>query len=502
MIKKILVANRGEIAMRIFRTCRVMNISTVAVYTHVDRGALHVRYAEEAYCISSSPEDTSYLKPELILAIAKKTGAAIHPGYGFLSENADFARRCEEEGVIFIGPGADIIAKMGIKTEARKIMREAGLPIVPGTETPVQGIEEVKKVAKEVGYPIMLKALAGGGGKGMRLVRSEEEAETALRLSQSEAGTSFGNDAVYIEKYIENPHHIEVQIMGDKYGNVVHLGERECSIQRRNQKVIEESPSPFVKDETRKKMLKVAVEACKRIGYYSAGTLEFMMDKDQNFYFLEMNTRLQVEHPITEEVVGVDLVKEQIRIANDEVLHLRQEELFQRGHAIECRICAEDTENNFMPSPGIIKQLTEPNGIGVRIDSYVYEGYEIPIYYDPMIGKLIVWATTRQYAIERMRRVLYEYKITGLKTNLSYLKRIMHTPDFVKGEYNTLFIEKNSRMLLRSNGNNEEIENIAMIASYIDYLMNLEENKSSQLPDGRPISRWREFGLQKGVLRI
>ena len=502
MIKKILVANRGEIAMRIFRTCRVMNISTVAVYTHVDRGALHVRYAEEAYCISNSPEDTSYLKPELILSIAKKTGAAIHPGYGFLSENADFARRCEEEGVIFIGPSADIISKMGIKTEARKIMREAGLPIVPGTETPVQGIDEVKKVANEVGYPIMLKALAGGGGKGMRLVRTEEEVETALRLSQSEAGTSFGNDAVYIEKYIENPHHIEVQIMGDKYGNVVHLYERECSIQRRNQKVIEESPSPFVKEETRKKMLKVAVEACKKIGYYSAGTLEFMMDKDQNFYFLEMNTRLQVEHPITEEVVGVDLVKEQIRIANNEVLHLKQEELFQRGHAIECRICAEDTENNFMPSPGIIKQLTEPNGIGVRIDSYVYEGYEIPIYYDPMIGKLIVWATTRQYAIERMRRVLYEYKITGLKTNLSYLKRIMHTPDFVKGEYNTLFIEKNSRMLLRGNGNNEEIENIAMIASYIDYLMNLEENKSPQLSDARPISRWREFGLQKGVLRI
>ena len=502
MIKKILVANRGEIAMRIFRTCRVMNIATVAIYTRVDRGALHVRYAEEAYCISDSPEDTSYLKPEKILEIAKKTGAAIHPGYGFLSENADFARRCEEEGVIFIGPGADIIAKMGIKTEARKIMREAGLPIVPGTEAPVQGIEEVKKVAKEVGYPIMLKALAGGGGKGMRLVRSEEEVEAALRLSQSEAGTSFGNDAVYIEKYIENPHHIEVQIMGDKYGNVVHLGERECSIQRRNQKVIEESPSPFVKEDTRKKMLKVAVEACKRIGYYSAGTLEFMMDKDQNFYFLEMNTRLQVEHPITEEVVGVDLVKEQIMIASGYPLHLKQEDLFQRGHAIECRICAEDTENNFMPSPGIIKLLAEPNGIGVRIDSYVYEGYEIPIYYDPMIGKLIVWATNRQYAIERMRRVLYEYKITGLKTNLTYLKRIMHNPDFVKGEYNTLFIEKNSRMLQRPNSNNEEIENIAMIAAYIDYLMNLEENSSTQSSDGRPISRWREFGLQKGVLRI
>ena len=502
MIKKILVANRGEIAMRIFRTCRVMNISTVAVYTHVDRGALHVRYAEEAYCISESPEDTSYLKPELILSIAKKTGAAIHPGYGFLSENADFARRCEEEGVIFIGPSADIISKMGIKTEARKIMREAGLPIVPGTETPVQGIDEVKKVANEVGYPIMLKALAGGGGKGMRLVRTEEEVETALRLSQSEAGTSFGNDAVYIEKYIENPHHIEVQIMGDKYGNVVHLYERECSIQRRNQKVIEESPSPFVKEETRKKMLKVAVEACKKIGYYSAGTLEFMMDKDQNFYFLEMNTRLQVEHPITEEVVGVDLVKEQIKVADNQVPQLKQEDIKQRGHAIECRICAEDTEMNFMPSPGIIKQITEPNGIGVRIDSYVYEGYEIPIYYDPMIGKLIVWATNRDYAIERMRRVLHEYKLTGVKNNISYLRAIMDTPDFVEGHYDTGFIAKNGEHLKQCiMRTSERAENIAMIAAYMDYLMNLEENKGDAT-DNRPISKWKEFGLHKGVLRI
>ena len=503
MIKKILVANRGEIAMRIFRTCRVMNISTVAVYTHVDRGALHVRYAEEAYCISESPEDTSYLKPELILSIAKKTGAAIHPGYGFLSENADFARRCEEEGVIFIGPGADIIAKMGIKTEARKIMREAGLPIVPGTEAPVQGIEEVKTVAKEVGYPIMLKALAGGGGKGMRLVRSEEEVEAALRLSQSEAGTSFGNDAVYIEKYIENPHHIEVQIMGDKYGNVVHLGERECSIQRRNQKVIEESPSPFVKEDTRKKMLKVAVEACRRIGYYSAGTLEFMMDKDQNFYFLEMNTRLQVEHPITEQVVGVDLVKEQIKIADGQVLQLKQKDIQQRGHAIECRICAEDTEMNFMPSPGIIKQITEPNGIGVRIDSYVYEGYEIPIYYDPMIGKLIVWATSREYAIERMRRVLHEYKLTGVKNNISYLRAIMDTPDFVEGHYDTGFIAKNGEYLQQCiMRTSERSENVALIAAYMDYLMNLEENNSGMATDNRPISKWKEFGLHKGVLRI
>ena len=299
MIKKVLVANRGEIAMRIFRTCRVMNIPTVAIYTHVDRGALHVRYAEEAYCISEDESDTSYLKPELILSIAKKTGAAIHPGYGFLSENADFARRCEEEGVIFIGPSADVIARMGVKTEARKIMAAAGVPIVPGTEEPVSGLEEARRVAVEVGYPIMLKALAGGGGKGMRLVRDEAGLDEAFRLSRSEAANSFGNDAIYIEKYIEHPHHIEVQVLGDKYGNVIHLYDRECSIQRRNQKVIEEAPSPFVKEETRRKMLEIAVEACKKIGYYSAGTLEFMMDKDQNFYFLEMNTRLQVEHSVT-----------------------------------------------------------------------------------------------------------------------------------------------------------------------------------------------------------
>ena len=441
MIKKILVANRGEIAMRIFRTCRVMNISTVAVYTHVDRGALHVRYAEEAYCISESPEDTSYLKPELILSIAKKTGAAIHPGYGFLSENADFARRCEEEGVIFIGPSADIISKMGIKTEARKIMREAGLPIVPGTETPVQGIDEVKKVANEVGYPIMLKALAGGGGKGMRLVRTEEEVETALRLSQSEAGTSFGNDAVYIEKYIENPHHIEVQIMGDKYGNVVHLYERECSIQRRNQKVIEESPSPFVKEETRKKMLKVAVEACKKIGYYSAGTLEFMMDKDQNFYFLEMNTRLQVEHPVTEECTGVDLVRDMITVAAGNPLPYKQDDIEFSGAAIECRIYAEDPENNFMPSPGVITVREAPEGRNLRLDSAAYAGFEVSLHYDPMIAKLCCWGRTRASAISSMARALREYKILGIKTTIPFHQRVLKNAAFLKGEYDTTFID-------------------------------------------------------------
>ena len=448
MIQKVLIANRGEIAVRVMRSCKEMGIRTVAVFSEADRTARHVMYADEACLIGPAASKDSYLNIDNIIKAAKQHHAdAIHPGYGFLSENADFARRCKEEGIIFIGPAAETMEAMGDKIAARKRMIAAGVPVVPGT-------------------------------------------------------SSFGDDTVYLEKFVEEPHHIEFQILGDNHGNVVHLFDRECSVQRRNQKIVEESPSPFLTPELRKEMGEKAVAAAKAVNYSGAGTIEFLVDKNRNFYFLEMNTRLQVEHPITEEVVGVDLVKEQIRIANDEVLHLRQEELFQRGHAIECRICAEDTENNFMPSPGIIKQLTEPNGIGVRIDSYVYEGYEIPIYYDPMIGKLIVWATTRQYAIERMRRVLYEYKITGLKTNLSYLKRIMHTPDFVKGEYNTLFIEKNSRMLLRSNGNNEEIENIAMIASYIDYLMNLEENKSSQLPDGRPISRWREFGLQKGVLRI
>ena len=475
MIKKILVANRGEIAMRIFRTCRVMNISTVAVYTHVDRGALHVRYAEEAYCISESPEDTSYLKPELILSIAKKTGAAIHPGYGFLSENADFARRCEEEGVIFIGPSADIISKMGIKTEARKIMREAGLPIVPGTETPVQGIDEVKKVANEVGYPIMLKALAGGGGKGMRLVRSEEEMETALRLSQSEAGTSFGNDAVYIEKYIENPHHIEVQILGDKYGNVIHLYERECSIQRRNQKVIEESPSPFVKPETRAKMLKVAVEACKRINYYSAGTLEFMMDKDQNFYFLEMNTRLQVEHPVTEECTGVDLVRDMILVAAGNRLPYRQEDVEFRGAAIECRIYAEDPENNFMPSPA-------------------YAGFEVSLHYDPMIAKLCCWGRNRDSAISNMARALREYKILGIKTTIPFHQRVLKNAAFLKGEYDTTFIDTRfDKEDLKRRQNTDPT--VAVIAAALKHYE--EEKEAASRATTLPVvgdSLWKYYG--------
>jgi acetyl-CoA carboxylase biotin carboxylase subunit len=441
MIKKILVANRGEIAMRIFRTCRVMNIPTVAVYTQVDRSALHVRYAEEAYCISEEAGDTSYLKPDLILEIAKKTGAAIHPGYGFLSENAAFARRCEEEGVIFIGPSADIIAKMGIKTEARKMMQEAGVPVVPGTKEPLAGTEEARLTAKEIGYPVMLKAIAGGGGKGMRLVRKEEELEAAFRASSSEAAHSFGNGAVYMEKYIENPHHIEVQVLGDKYGNVIHLYERECSIQRRNQKVIEEAPSPFIKEETRKKMLAVAVEACRKIGYYSAGTLEFMMDKEQHFYFLEMNTRLQVEHPVTEECTGVDLVRDMILVASGSPLPYKQEEIEFRGAAIECRIYAEDPENNFMPSPGVIRVREAPEGRNIRLDSAAYAGFEVSLHYDPMIAKLCSWGRNRESAISNMKRALREYKILGIKTTIPFHLRVLQNRAFLKGNYDTTFID-------------------------------------------------------------
>ena len=381
-------------------------------------------------------------------------------------------------------------------------MKGAQVPVVPGTEQGLQSAEEALAVAREIGFPVMMKASMGGGGKGIRLIRTEEEVKEAYTSAKSESLSSFGDDTVYIEKFVEEPHHIEFQILGDQYGNVIHLCERECSVQRRNQKIVEESPSAFVTPELRQKMGEAAVAAAKAVNYVGAGTIEFLVDKHRNFYFLEMNTRLQVEHPITEEVVGVDLVKEQINIASGLPLRLKQEDIKQRGHAIECRICAEDTEFNFMPSPGMIRQLVEPNGIGVRFDSYVYEGYEIPVHYDPMIGKLIVWAVTREYAIERMRRVLYEFKITGVKNNISYLRRIMSTPDFVEGHYDTGFINKNAEFLKRHNGSKGTAENIAIIASYIDYLMNLEENATTGLNDNSPISKWRAFGLHKGVLRI
>nr|WP_321522654.1 acetyl-CoA carboxylase biotin carboxylase subunit [uncultured Macellibacteroides sp.] len=503
-IKKILIANRGEIAVRIMRSCKEMKIDTVAIFSLADRTAKHVWYADEAYCVGGAASKDSYLNIEKIIEIAKSHQVdAIHPGYGFLSENAHFAFRCRQAGIIFIGPTPETIQMMGDKISARKQMMEAKVPIVPGTEQGLKDADEATEMCRRIGLPIMLKAAMGGGGKGIRLIRKESEVKEAFLNAQSESLSSFGDETVYIEKFIEEPHHIEFQILGDNHGNIIHLCERECSIQRRNQKIVEESPSPFITRNLRKEMGEKAVLAAKAVNYIGAGTIEFLVDMHGHFFFLEMNTRLQVEHPITEEVLGIDLVKEQIKIAEGQVLSLKQEDVEQRGHAIELRICAEDAEMEFRPSPGVIKKIIEPNGIGVRVDSYVYEGYEIPIHYDPMISKLIVWAVNRKYAIERMQRVLHEYKITGVKTNINYLNCIIDTPDFVKGEYDTSFISKHSDLLHDGIVSIEkETENIALIASYIDYIINLEENRPDNKAENQTTNRWRKFGLHKGILRI
>ncbi|MCS2584037.1 acetyl-CoA carboxylase biotin carboxylase subunit [Bacteroides sp. BFG-551] len=504
MIKKILVANRGEIAVRVMRSCREMEITSIAIFSEADRTAKHVLYADEAYCVGPAASKESYLNIEKIIEVAKAAHAdAIHPGYGFLSENATFARRCQEEGIIFIGPNPETMEAMGDKIAARIKMIEAGVPVVPGTQDNLKSVEEAIELCNKIGYPVMLKASMGGGGKGMRLIHSAEEVEEAYTTAKSESLSSFGDDTVYPEKFVEEPHHIEFRFLVTSMETSFTCANANVPCNAVTRKIVEETPSVFVTPELRKDMGEKAVAAAKAVNYIGAGTIEFLVDKHRNYYFLEMNTRLQVEHPITEEVIGVDLVKEQIKVADGQVLQLKQENIQQRGHAIECRICAEDTEMNFMPSPGIIKQITEPNSIGVRIDSYVYEGYEIPIYYDPMIGKLIVWATNREYAIERMRRVLHEYKLTGVKNNISYLRAIMDTPDFVEGHYDTGFIAKNGEYLQqRITHTSEHSENIALIAAYMDYLMNLEENNSGMATDNRPISKWKEFGLHKGVLRI
>ncbi|MDR2883613.1 MAG: acetyl-CoA carboxylase biotin carboxylase subunit [Deferribacteraceae bacterium] len=497
-IKKVLIANRGEIAVRIMRTCRVMEIPSVAIYTHVDRKAPHVRYADEAYCISESMEDTSYLKADKIIEIAKKLGAAIHPGYGFFSENPAFVERCEKEGIIFIGPSAHLIRNMGSKTEARKTMIAAGLPVVPGTKDVLKDIEEVKAAAKAVGYPIMLKAAAGGGGKGMRLVETEEELPSAWRTSTSEAKNAFGDDSVYVEKYIVNPHHIELQVLGDKHGNVIHLHERECSIQRRHQKVIEESPSPFLNDETRQKMFKVGVEACKKIGYYSAGTLEFIVDKDQNFYFLEMNTRLQVEHPVTEYCTGADLVRDMIMIADGAVLPFKQEDIEHRGAAIECRIYAEDPENNFMPSPGLITVHDVPEGRNVRVDSGALTGYEVPLFYDPMISKVCSWGRSREHAIANMVRALREYKIMGIKTSILFHLHVLKNKTFLSGNYDTTFIDTkfDKEDLKRKQDSDPTVAIIAAAVS--QYMKEREAAANATTIPSVGESAWKNYGkLQK-----
>lgn len=502
MIGKILIANRGEIAIRIMRSCREMNIRTVAVFSEADRTSKHVFYADEAYCIGGAASSESYLNIDRILETARQCGAdAIHPGYGFLSENAEFARRCQEAGIIFIGPRPETIKTMGDKISARQKMIDAGVPVVPGTRENLESVEDAREVCRKVGFPIMIKASQGGGGKGMRLIRNESEVEEAYLAAKSEALSSFGDDTVYVERFVEEPHHIEFQILGDTYGNVIHLCERECSVQRRHQKIVEESPSPFVTPELRERMGRDAVAAASAVGYVGAGTIEFLVDKDRNYFFLEMNTRLQVEHPITEEVVGIDLVKEQIFIADGQPLRYKQSDIRQRGHAIECRICAEDAEANFMPSPGQIRLLVEPSGIGIRLDSYVYEKYEIPIHYDPMIGKLIVWATNRQFAIERMCRALDEYKITGIKNNITYLHSIMQVDDFVRGDYNTSFIEKHAEELVAAHTpQDKEAEDMTLIAAFVNYMVFMEDSgASTAAPQQTVTSRWREYGKRKGV---
>jgi len=494
MIKKILVANRGEIAVRIMRSCREMGIPTVAVFSDADRSSMHVRYADEAYNIGPAPSIESYLNIDKIIEAAKKSKAdAIHPGYGFLSENASFSERCRQEGIEFIGPNPDAIRQMGDKITARKTMIAAGVPVVPGTVDKIVDYNEALITIRKIGLPVMIKASAGGGGKGMRLVKKEEDIESALRGARSEAKTAFGDDAVYIEKYIESPHHIEFQILADKHGNALHLFERECSVQRRHQKVVEETPSPLLTPAVRAEMGAHAVAAAKACNYHGAGTIEFIVDDNLNYYFLEMNTRLQVEHPITERVVGVDLVKEMINIANGLELPFKQEDLKQSGHAIECRIYAEDPDNNFMPSPGTIRHISEPLGLGVRHDGYVYEGYTIPIYYDPMISKLIVWAKNRDEAVDRMRRALHEYKITGVKTSIPFLARIMEAPAFRSGNYNTHFIEDNNDFLFSPHECDGVCEDIALIAAFLEHNSKLEKIKSTDHSTGKLVaSRWKD----------
>ncbi|MFS0903276.1 acetyl-CoA carboxylase biotin carboxylase subunit [Priestia aryabhattai] len=443
MIKKLLIANRGEIAVRIIRACKELGVESVAVHSQADRDSLHVQLADEAYCIGPTSSKDSYLNFTNIMSVAMLTGCdAIHPGYGFLAENADFAELCRECNVTFVGPSPEAINKMGTKDVARETMREAGVPIVPGSTGIVESVEDGMSIANDIGYPVIIKATAGGGGKGIRVAKNEQELIKGITITQQEAATAFGNPGVYIEKFIEDFRHVEIQVLADSHGNTVHLGERDCSIQRRLQKLIEETPSPALDEKTRELMGDAAVKAAQAVNYTGAGTVEFIYDYHENkFYFMEMNTRIQVEHPVTEMVTGVDLIKEQIKIANGETLPFTQEEVTFNGWAIECRINAENPEKNFMPSPGTIQMYLPPGGYGVRVDSAAYPGYAIPPYYDSMVAKLIVHAPTREEAIERMKRALDEFVIDGVATTIPFHQKLLNHEKFVGGEFNTKFLE-------------------------------------------------------------
>ncbi len=490
-IKKVLIANRGEISLRIIRTCRERNIRTVAVYSSADETSPHVLAADQSVHIGNAPSAESYLVMERIIDAAKKTGAdAIHPGYGFLSENAQFAHLCGEEGIIFIGPEPGSIAMMGDKTRARELMAKAGVPYPPGTESALEDkdIEEVKKIAAEIGYPVLIKAAAGGGGKGMRIVYSEVDFEKSVKSARSEAKSSFGDERVFVEKYLEEPRHIEFQIFADQHGKVVHMFERECSIQRRHQKVIEEAPSEVLTEDLREKMAEAAIAAAKSCGYVGAGTVEFLVDKHLNFYFLEMNTRLQVEHPVTEMITGLDLVGLQIDVAEGKKLPLCQEDIRRNGHAIECRVYAEDPANQFLPSTGYLSRHRIPSGPGVRVDAGIEEGQEVPVYYDPMISKLCVHASGRNKAISKMIRALEEYEISGVRTTIPFCKFTLEHEKFRNGTYDTHFVK--DQFMVKKSSDFKHINVAAVVSSLLKMSENHSESHSESSADSSRKSNW------------
>ncbi len=494
MIKRILIANRGEIACRVIKACQEMGISTVAVYSEVDRKSLHVQVADEAVCIGPAPSVESYLNMEKIIQTAHQTGVeAIHPGYGFLAENSEFDRLCEKEKIIFIGPNSRALALVGDKVRSRQIMEKAGIPIIPGMKRIPKDFSEYEQEAKKIGYPVMIKASAGGGGKGMRIVSSQEELNSSLEAGMREAKSAFGDESVYLEKYIEEPRHVEFQVLADNYGNIVHLFERECSIQRRHQKIVEETPSLALDPELRKKMGETAKKVIQVSGYNNAGTVEFLLDKDKNFYFLEVNARLQVEHPVTELATGVDLVHQQILIASGEKLSFKQEDIKHRGHAIECRIYAEDPANNFLPSSGKILFFKEPKGPGVRHDCGIYSGCEVPIYYDPILAKLIVLAEDRELACQRMISALEDYVVLGIKTTTSFLKAIISHPQFREGKTNTGFI-KTYFENWREKEKEEENLRLALAAAAFDASNRAFPQKGVALAQKEVYSPWKTLG--------
>ncbi|MGE5570302.1 MAG: acetyl/propionyl/methylcrotonyl-CoA carboxylase subunit alpha [Rhodospirillales bacterium] len=497
MFRKVLVANRGEIAVRVIRALRELNVASVAVFSDADRTALHVRMADEAVHIGPSPSQESYLRIDRILDAARSTGAeAIHPGYGFLSEDADFAEACEQSGIVFVGPPSSVIRAVGSKTAARQLARSAGVPVVPGTEKAAGSVAEARKAAARFGYPVFLKAALGGGGKGLRRVDTEAELESAFRDAASEAGRAFRSDEVYVEKLIEQPRHVEIQILADSHGNMIHLGERECSIQRRHQKVIEECPSPLVEchPALREAMGEAALRAARAAGYVNAGTVEFLLDRDRNFYFLEMNTRLQVEHPVTELVTGYDLVHLQLRLAAGEELDIRQQDVAWRGHAIECRIYAEDPYNNFFPSPGRVTALRRPYGPGIRLDAGVYVGWTVPIDYDPLLAKLAVWGRTREQAVQRMVRALDEYSVDGIKTTLEFYRQVFADDHYRQGLLHTGFIDDFlRRKAFPAADGDPDIEHVAAMVAAIHTITHGEVVP----PCAEAPSRWRTQGRER-----